>query len=42
MIREAEMQELVAKTENIRRSRIGSAKPKPKPAQQPAKRKGRR
>ena len=39
---EAEMQELVAKTENIRRSRIGSAKPKPKPAQQPAKRKGRR
>ena len=40
---EAEMQQLVAKAEGIRRSRIGSsAKPKPKPAQQSGKRKGGR
>jgi hypothetical protein len=40
---EAEMQQLVAKAENIRRSRIGSsAKPKPKPAPTTGKRKGGR
>ena len=40
---EAEMQELVAKAEGLRRQRIGSgAKPKAKPAPPTGKRKGRR